>query len=78
MEDHSYRIKSGLEEARRKGKQIGRPKATKIKYEDKIVGFLKDRVSIRKTATKVGVSDKTVKRVKNKRRIEIELALSKV
>jgi len=71
FDDHSYRIKSGLNEARRKGKKIGRPKAKKIKHEDKIVGLLSNGFSIRRAAVEAGVSDKTVKRVKKKRELDI-------
>ncbi len=71
-DDHSYRIKSGIEEAKRQGRYIGRPKVDKFKCEDEIVELLQSGLSIRKTAAKLGISDKTVKKVKNKRRSEIE------
>ena len=67
IDDHSYRIKSGLAEAKRKGKKLGRPKSNKIKNENQIVKLLQEGYSIRRTAAEACVSDKTVKKVKKKR-----------
>jgi DNA invertase Pin-like site-specific DNA recombinase len=41
LQEHVYRIKSGLENARRKGVKIGRPKKEKIKKEDEILKLRK-------------------------------------
>ena len=66
----SARIKSGLEEARRKGKTLGRPKGTKIgkaaflaKHRD-ICRRLREGHSIRNTAKITGKGISTVQRVK--------------
>lgn len=64
------RVKSGMQEAKRKGKHLGRPQGTKkeeskmLKEYKSVVKYLKDGYSIRETAklTEVGVS--TVQRVK--------------
>ncbi|WAC21110.1 recombinase family protein [Luteolibacter sp. SL250] len=70
VETLSVRIKSGLEEARRKGRKLGRPKGTVLekkvlllKYRD-VVRQLKAGQSVRNTAkiTRRGAS--TVQRVK--------------
>jgi DNA invertase Pin-like site-specific DNA recombinase len=53
LEDHSYRIKSGLEQTRLKGKRIGRPKAVKLKKEEEITALLSTGLSIRKTAAEL-------------------------
>lgn len=66
-QQHSYRIKSGLDEAKRRGKKLGRPEAQKIKKEEEIVRLLQERFSIRKAAAEAGVSAGTVKQVKKKR-----------
>jgi DNA invertase Pin-like site-specific DNA recombinase len=64
------RINSGLDEARRKGKRLGRPKGTTIQPEQLlsqypgIVKDLKSGLSIRKTAAFRQVSIDTVQRVK--------------
>ena len=67
----SERIKSGLAEARRKGKTIGRPTGTKktvkdilIKYH-KVVRTLNAGLSIRDVAKVCGVSTVTVQKVKS-------------
>jgi DNA invertase Pin-like site-specific DNA recombinase len=64
------RINSGLDEARRKGKRLGRPKGTIMQPEQLlnqypgIVKDLKSGLSIRKTAAFRQVSVDTVQRVK--------------
>jgi DNA invertase Pin-like site-specific DNA recombinase len=66
----SERINSGLEEAKRKGKKLGRPKGTTVQPEQLlnqypgIVKDLKSGLSIRKTAAFRQVSIDTVQRVK--------------
>jgi DNA invertase Pin-like site-specific DNA recombinase len=65
-EQQSYRIKSGLQRAKEKGKSLGRPKDRPIKKEGEILKLLKDGISIRKTATKVGVANSTVQQVSKK------------
>lgn len=66
----SERIKSGLAEARRKGRKLGRPTGTKIdtkafltKHAD-IVRRLKEGHSVRNTAKITGKGGSTVQRVK--------------
>ena len=66
----SERIKSGLEEAKRKGRKLGRPKGTKLrekeflsKHKD-ICRKLKEGHSIRNTAKITGKGISTVQRVK--------------
>ncbi len=64
------RINSGLAEARRKGKTLGRPKGTKmtdkelLKKHRKVVKELESGTSIRKTAKICEVGVSTVQRVK--------------
>ena len=64
------RINSGLDEARRKGKQLGRPKGTTfpsdqlLKLYPGVIKDLKSGLSIRKTAAFRNVSVDTVQRVK--------------
>jgi DNA invertase Pin-like site-specific DNA recombinase len=64
------RVKSGMAEAKRKGKHIGRPKdSTKgkenmLKEYKTVVKHIKANYSIRETATLTGVSISTVQRVK--------------
>ena len=41
VKQHSYRIKSGLELAKKKGKKLGRPATIKRKKEDEIIRLLK-------------------------------------
>lgn len=72
LDDHSYRIKSGLNEAKRNGKKLGRPVAKKIKYEDEIVRLLQEGWSNRKVAAELGVSDRTVKTVRKKREMDLK------
>jgi DNA invertase Pin-like site-specific DNA recombinase len=76
FEDHSHQIRVGLKQARLNGRRLGRPRAGKIKKEEEITALLCEGLSIRKTAAKVNVSDKTVKRVRKKREIEIKRALA--
>lgn len=66
----SERIKSGLAEARRKGRKLGRPQGTKVsdkellsKHAD-IVRRLKEGHSVRNTAKITGKGGSTVQRVK--------------
>lgn len=64
------RILSGLEEAKRKGKKLGRPKGSVsnkdhlLKKHKKVVRELKVGTSIRKTAKICGVSSFTVQKIK--------------
>lgn len=66
----SERTKSGLDEARRKGKQLGRPKGSSLSGQQLlqqypgIVKDLKEGMSIRRTAAFRKVSVDTVQRVK--------------
>ena len=69
-EQISERVKSGLAEAKRKGKILGRPEGTTKGKEDLlkeykgVVKQLKEGLSIRKTAAFCGVSAATVQKVK--------------
>ena len=70
----SSRIKSGMEEARRKGKIIGRPKGsvldmqhqikTKPKYK-RAATALRDGLSLRKTAAFSDLAINTVRKIKD-------------
>ena len=40
-EQHTAKIKTGLETAKKKGKKLGRPKGGKIKGEDEVIAFYK-------------------------------------
>ena len=66
----SYRIKSGLEERRRKGLAIGRQYGTIestdtfLKKHKNVIKYLKKGESIRWTATKLKMSPTTVQKVK--------------
>ena len=65
------RIHSGLDNARRKGKTLGRPHGTTkhdtalLKEYASVVRLLKQEFSLRQTATLAGVSINTVRKVKN-------------
>ena len=65
------RILSGLAEARRKGVRIGRPEGSHKKVDDylrdypRVVRYLKEGLSLRKTAKLGDVSINTVRRVKS-------------
>lgn len=69
VETLSTRIKSGLEEARRKGHKLGRPEGTKLKRSDflakhpDIVRLLKSGQSVRNAAKISGKGGSTVQRV---------------
>ncbi|MES2598833.1 MAG: recombinase family protein [Verrucomicrobiota bacterium] len=70
VETLSTRIKSGLDEARRKGRRLGRPEGSTLersellaKHRD-IVRFLKGGQSVRNTAKLAGKGMSTVQRVK--------------
>ena len=39
-EQHTAKIKIGLETAKKKGKKLGRPKGGKIKGEDEVVSYI--------------------------------------
>lgn len=61
MQQHVYRIKSGLEEAKRKGIRIGRPKQEKQKKEKEILeirkrGFIEDEFGRKKKASYGNIS----------------------
>ncbi|MFD2247289.1 recombinase family protein [Pontibacter ruber] len=61
------RVKSGLTEAKRKGKVLGRPAGSKkdiCKQHPKVMKYLKAGQSIRETAKLAGVGVSTVQRVK--------------
>lgn len=69
----SSRIKSGMEEARRKGKTIGRPKGSVLDIHQQIkknskykraATALRDGLSLRKTAAFSGLSVNTVRKIK--------------
>ena len=70
-EQQSYRIKSGLQLARSKGKSLGRPKGQPIKKEDIILEVLKTGESYQKTALRIGVSKSTVQRVAKKHLVSV-------
>ena len=66
----SERIRSGLEEAKRRGRKLGRPKGTKLsnqeflaKHKD-ICRRLREGQSVRNTAKITGKGVSTVQRVK--------------
>jgi DNA invertase Pin-like site-specific DNA recombinase len=74
LQQHVYRIKSGLEEARKKGVKIGRPKQDKIKKEDEILhlrkqGYIEDefgrkqKASYARISKYLGVAQETVRSV---------------
>lgn len=69
-EELSERIRSGLEEAKRNNKRLGRPPGSKISTEalmrkyPKVVKFLRQGKSVRETATLAGVAIATVMRVR--------------
>ena len=69
-EQISERVKSGLEEAKRKGKTLGRRKGSTesssdlLKKHRKVVRELESGLSLRKTAKLCGVSVNTVRKVK--------------
>lgn len=70
VETLSTRIKSGLEEARRKGRTLGRPEGTKLRRTDflakhpDIIRLLKAGQSVRNAAKISGKGSSTVQRVK--------------
>lgn len=70
MERLSTRIKSGLEDERRKGRKLGRPTGTCLEYSElltkhrDIIRLLKAGQSVRNTALISGRGVSTVQRVK--------------
>lgn len=69
QEDRTERIKSGLEQARRNGKRLGRPKGKEedkdfLKRHKKVVASLQLGNSIRATMKVAGVAMATVQKVK--------------
>ena len=61
LQEHVYRIKSGLENARKKGVKIGRPKKEKIKKEDEILklrktGYIIDDFGRKKKASYTNIA----------------------
>ena len=62
LQQHDYRIKSGIEQARRKGVKIGRPKQEKHKKEDEILklrkqGYIEDKfIKKRKKASYINIA----------------------
>jgi len=72
LQQHIYRIQSGLKQARLKGVKIGRPKQEKVKKEDEILeirrrGYIEDefgrkiKASQAKIAKYLGVAQETVR-----------------
>ena len=57
--DHSFRIKSGLEQAKKNGVKLGRPTDLPIKNEKKIFKYLKEGHSIREIQRLAEVSRTT-------------------
>ena len=70
-EQMSYRIKSGIEERKRKGLKIGRQYNTVESKEDflkkhrKVIKYLNDGESIRWISNQLKMSPTTVQKVKN-------------
>jgi DNA invertase Pin-like site-specific DNA recombinase len=64
--DHSFRVKSGLAQARKKGIKLGRPTDLPIKNEKKVFKFLNLVNSIRETERLAEVSRTTIIKVKRK------------
>lgn len=60
----SERVKDGLYKARAKGKKLGRPTASKRKKQDDIIKLTKQGRSISQISKQLGVSEKTVERVR--------------
>ena len=56
------RVRAGLARARDEGKQLGRPPIPKA-LEERIREARRDGISVRKAATKFGVSPSTVQRI---------------
>ena len=61
LQEHVYRIKSGINQARLKGVKIGRPKQDKLKKEDEIVkirklGYFEDEFGRKKKASYVNIA----------------------
>lgn len=72
LQQHIYRIKSGLNQARLKGKKIGRPKSEKLKKEEEILeirrrGYIEDefgrriKASYAKIAKYLEIAKETVR-----------------
>ena len=62
LQEHTYRIKSGLEQARLKGVKIGRPKKEKSKKEDEILrirklGYILDDFGRKKKASYINIAN---------------------
>lgn len=64
--DHSFRIKSGIERAKKRGVKLGRPTDGRIKNEKKVYKFLNEGRSLRETQRLAQVSRTTVIKVKRK------------
>lgn len=60
----SERVKDGLYKARAKGKKLGRPTVSKRKKQDEIIKLTKQGFSISQISKELGVSEKTVERVR--------------
>ena len=81
-EQHTAKIKAGLETAKKKGKKLGRPKSGKIRGEDEVLDCLKQgkviihmwevKATYANIAQAVGVSKSTVQRIINKYKKQIE------
>jgi DNA invertase Pin-like site-specific DNA recombinase len=77
-EQHTTKIKAGLETAKKKGKKLGRPKGGKIKGEDRVLGlynqdkkhYIFGNLTISKIAELSGISKSTVQKIINKYRNE--------
>ncbi len=66
---HSFRIKSGLKQAKLKGKVLGRPKSDSIKNEGKVLPLLKQGLSYRKIAKQLGMSKDTINKISKKHQL---------
>lgn len=66
------RVKAGLARAKAKGVKLGRPKVKKMKLEDEIVASVQDGYSIYDTSLNLDVSTAHVKRVKQKRKDDLQ------
>lgn len=66
---HSFRIKSGLKQAKLMGKVLGRPKSDSIKNEEKVLLLLKQGLSYRKIAKQFGMSKDTINKISKKHQL---------
>ena len=72
LEQHTTKIKAGLEKAKQAGKKLGRPKSDKIKGQAGVVKSYEDNLrrggkcTYQEIAEMVGVSRSTVQKIINK------------